>query len=154
MKTVSAVWFLNLAIAHFIFCANLPFQIMSIARGWTWPFGKLFTIKRHNKSQWPFRVITPLVVSFFACWFPYHVFALIKLEVTFSLKWLLYDILRSVSVCLAYFNSCLNPILYVFIGKDVNYKVKKPILSILENAFSERFILRSKEIDHTTDTYV
>ncbi|XP_053547079.1 N-formyl peptide receptor 3-like [Bombina bombina] len=39
MKTVSAVWFLNLAIADFIFDAFLPLQIISMIMDGHWPYG-------------------------------------------------------------------------------------------------------------------
>ena len=47
---------------------------------------------------------------------------------------------------LAYLNSCLNPLLYVFMGRDFKDKVRKSILNVFETAFRE-------EVSHShTDT--
>nr|XP_033801735.1 G-protein coupled receptor 1 [Geotrypetes seraphini]XP_033801736.1 G-protein coupled receptor 1 [Geotrypetes seraphini] len=40
-KSVSTLWFLNLAVADFIFVLFLPFHIMYVASDFHWPFGKL-----------------------------------------------------------------------------------------------------------------
>ncbi|XP_006801534.1 G-protein coupled receptor 1-like isoform X2 [Neolamprologus brichardi] len=39
-KTVDSVWFLNLAIADFLFIAFLIFSIISLSQSHQWPFGQ------------------------------------------------------------------------------------------------------------------
>lgn len=40
-KTVNSVWFLNLAMADFLFTSFLLLYIINIARGYDWPFGDI-----------------------------------------------------------------------------------------------------------------
>ncbi|XP_056613398.1 C3a anaphylatoxin chemotactic receptor-like [Triplophysa dalaica] len=96
---------------------------------------------KRGKQLRPFRVIIPVILAFFICWLPFHVQQLCH---TSALKnhW-------SVSVqegveaagpfvaCLAYLNSSLNPILYVFMCDEFKKKLKKSLLLVLEGAFTE-----------------
>ncbi|KAI4811617.1 hypothetical protein KUCAC02_014496 [Chaenocephalus aceratus] len=229
-KTVTTVWFLNLAIADFIFTARLPLSVVYIAMNFHWPFGKFmcklnrtisflnifasvyilmvisvdrcvsvvwpvwaqnhrsvrkascnpvnqlrllrhqamtitqlllgfvvpFTVivscyaviihrLRRNRtlasqSSRPFKIIAAVITTFFLCWAPFHIMALIEL-VNFSqrIETLGYVITIGVPIAsnLAFLNSCLNPLLYVFIGQDFKNKVCKSILAVLETAFQE-----------------
>ncbi|XP_030434608.1 chemokine-like receptor 1 [Gopherus evgoodei] len=95
------------------------------------------------RSTKPFRIIVAVTVSFFLCYFPYHVFCLLEMSKNSSnqeLKMALYIGIPLVS-SLAFFNSCINPILYVFVGQDFKEKFRQSILSAFEGAFSEDSIL-------------
>uniref|UniRef100_A0A8B9FXG8 G-protein coupled receptors family 1 profile domain-containing protein n=1 Tax=Amazona collaria TaxID=241587 RepID=A0A8B9FXG8_9PSIT len=64
-------------------------------------------------SAKPYRIIIAVTVSFFLCYFPYHVFSLLELSKNSSsheMKMALYIGIPLVS-SLAFFNSCINPIL-------------------------------------------
>ncbi|XP_066457329.1 C3a anaphylatoxin chemotactic receptor [Eleutherodactylus coqui] len=79
------------------------------------------------------KIVYGIIVAFCATWAPYHIIGTI----------MLYDHsqtvtkLNNVSVGLAFFNSCINPILYVFMGKDFKTKMKQSLQQLMESAFSE-----------------
>lgn len=90
----------------------------------------------------PFKIIAAVIAVFFLCWAPYHIMVLIEMfnhmgseynstlenVTTFGIP---------IATSLAFLNSCLNPLLYVFIGQDFKEKVRKSILKVLETAFTE-----------------
>ncbi|XP_053545984.1 chemerin-like receptor 1 [Bombina bombina] len=128
-------------------------QIMISVRflcGFLLPFGlivvfySLMALKlRRSHLAWssrPFRVMAAVVAVFFLCWFPYHVFSV--LEVVMH-HWESQELRTAVLIgsplatSLAYFNSCLNPFLYVFLGRDFKESLRRSLLSAFERAFSE-----------------
>ncbi|XP_063174019.1 chemerin-like receptor 2 [Candoia aspera] len=68
-----------------------------------------------------FWTILIVVVVFFVCWTPYHLFSILELSAhhTASLHDLLQDAVP-LSVGFAFMNSCLNPILYVLLSKKLS----------------------------------
>ncbi|KAM3923172.1 C3a anaphylatoxin chemotactic receptor-like [Leptodactylus fuscus] len=92
----------------------IPFTIIVICYGFI--FFKLRTVKRPRRSQRPYYVIAAIVICFFICWFPYCFWPLVVID---QQNQHIDDIIYEISVCLSYLNSCLNPILYVFIYKDL-----------------------------------
>ncbi|ROJ25284.1 C3a anaphylatoxin chemotactic receptor [Anabarilius grahami] len=83
-----------------------------------------------------FHIMLAIIVAFFLCWLPYHIVHLIiiykdKSSVLVALA------VDPLAISLAYVNSCLNPILYVFIGKDFKSNVKLSLRRVFERAFSE-----------------
>ncbi|XP_020793262.1 chemerin-like receptor 1 [Boleophthalmus pectinirostris] len=95
-----------------------------------------------SQSSRPFKIIAAVITTFFLCWAPYHIIALIELVYhTASPTSDIFDhiiiIGHPISTSLAFLNSCLNPLLYVFMGQDFKDKVRKSILKVLETAFQE-----------------
>ncbi|XP_030605121.1 chemokine-like receptor 1 [Archocentrus centrarchus] len=254
-KTVDSVWFLNLAIADFLFTAFLIFSIISLSQNHQWPFGafmcklnnfvsvvnmfaSIFTLTAmsldrclsiwvvvwaHNKrtvckaqlisagiwviaavcstpyatfrtvlehngkkncyyftsseNKWslyafrfvmgfliPFlvifisyvaigiramrmprtrkprsrRIIFSIIVAFFICWLPFHIFNFIELKArTNSDLCSIVKIWGPLTVSLAFLNSCLNPILYVFMCEEFQKKLRQSICFVLESALAE-----------------
>ena len=92
----------------------------------------------------PFRIIAAVITAFFVCWAPFHIMAIIEMinhmkpESDFSPT--LHHVTMigvPITSSLAFLNSCLNPLLYVFMGQDFKDKVRKSILKVLETAFTE-----------------
>ncbi|XP_003803302.1 N-formyl peptide receptor 2 [Otolemur garnettii] len=115
-----------------------PGSIVAICYG-------LIAAKMHKKgmikSSHTLRVLTAVVASFFICWFPFH---LITLLITiWSDKILLYGKYKILTMlvyptsALAFFNSCLNPMLYVFMGRDFRKTMIQSLPTSLEKALSE-----------------
>ncbi|XP_004541751.2 C3a anaphylatoxin chemotactic receptor-like [Maylandia zebra] len=257
-KTVETVWFLNLAIADFLFTAFLIFSIISLSQSHQWPFGQfmcklntfvsvvnmfasIFTLMvmsldrylsiwmvvwAHNKrtvckaqlicvgiwviaavcstpyatfrtvsesngshychynftskeSTWslytfrflmgfviPFlvilvtyvaigiramrmprtrrqrscRIIFAIIFTFFICWLPFHVFNFIEPASTNPDLRNIVRIMGPLTVSLAFLNSCLNPILYVFMCEEFMKKLGQSICFVLESALAEDHI--------------
>ncbi|XP_074510164.1 chemerin-like receptor 1 [Sebastes fasciatus] len=95
-----------------------------------------------SKSSRPFKIIVAVITTFFLCWAPYHIMALIEM-VNFRPTYqrqtlhLVTAIGTPIATSLAFLNSGLNPLLYVFMGQDFKDRVHKSILNVLENAFQD-----------------
>ncbi|MGH0179273.1 UNVERIFIED_CONTAM: hypothetical protein FKN15_001294 [Acipenser sinensis] len=112
----------------------------------------LITLKvrrsQFSKSSKTLKIILAVIVSFFICWIPYHVIGVLhSFAAPMSDLANTVQILDPLVICLAYINSCLNPLLYVFMGQDFKDKIRTSLRNILESAFSEdvtRSTLHSK----------
>ncbi|KAF6716187.1 Chemokine-like receptor 1 [Oryzias melastigma] len=93
-----------------------------------------------SQSSRPFRIIAAIIVTFFLCWSPFHIMGLIELVTHMVDSETLGHVITigiPIATSLAFLNSCLNPLLYVFMGQDFKDKVRKSILNVLETAFQE-----------------
>ncbi|XP_073678561.1 formyl peptide receptor 2-like [Garra rufa] len=86
-----------------------------------------------GKSR-PLRVLAVLVFAFFLCWAPYHFLGLVKLvnedNKAVENGWVM-------ASNLAYFNSCVNPVLYFCMGLDLNRRCNQSLSVIFRRAFME-----------------
>ncbi|XP_064156318.1 chemerin-like receptor 1 [Anguilla rostrata] len=95
-----------------------------------------------SRSGRPFKIIAAVITAFFLCWAPYHILVLIEMVNHMATEYsTTLDHITTIGIpiatSLAFLNSCLNPLLYVFMGQDFKDKVRKSILSVLETAFTE-----------------
>uniref|UniRef100_A0A673AYP4 Formyl peptide receptor 1 n=1 Tax=Sphaeramia orbicularis TaxID=375764 RepID=A0A673AYP4_9TELE len=105
----------------------------------------IYCLRNHafaNQSGRTFKIIIAIIITFFLCCVPYHIMTLIdmlRMHMAKPPKSLVHVLVigAPIATSLAYFNSCMNPLLYVFIGHDFKNKVCKSVLKILENAFQE-----------------
>ncbi|NXY16256.1 C3AR protein, partial [Atrichornis clamosus] len=123
-------------ITRAVFGFVLPFGIMAVCYA-------LIVIRTHaNQFHKPhnrmLRTIALVVAAFFICWAPYHVVGILSVVPSLGTglveSLILWDHL---STALAYANSCINPLLYVFVGRDFRAKVQQSVQRILEGAFTE-----------------
>ncbi|XP_026129893.1 C3a anaphylatoxin chemotactic receptor-like [Carassius auratus] len=96
--------------------------------------------RSHFHSGRAFRIMFAVIVAFFLCWLPYHIVDLIVMYGEKSSSSVA-SVVDSLAVSLAYVNSCLNPILYVFMGQD--FKSKFKLSRVFERVFSEEGIQAS-----------
>ncbi|KAJ7309837.1 hypothetical protein JRQ81_007909 [Phrynocephalus forsythii] len=94
----------------------------------------IFRLKKNRltKSKKPMKIIIAIITTFFLCWCPYHVFHLLETQHHYVPQYLLKIGLPLVTAVAAS-NSCMNPVLYVFMGEDFK-KFKMTVLSRLANA--------------------
>ncbi|XP_042601683.1 C3a anaphylatoxin chemotactic receptor isoform X1 [Cyprinus carpio] len=86
-----------------------------------------------GKSR-PLRILAVLVCAFFLCWAPYHFLGLVKLvdknNKAVKEGW-------TMASNLAYFNSCVNPVLYFCMGLDVSRRCNQSLSGIFHRALME-----------------
>ncbi|XP_032659211.1 chemerin-like receptor 1 [Chelonoidis abingdonii] len=122
-----------MTISRFILGFCIPFSVIVCCYG-----AILAKLKRNQlaRSGKPFKVIAAVIVAFFLCWLPYHIFSFLEMNRTPSLDPIL-KVGLPLTASLAFINSCLNPILYVFMGQDFKEKLRRSLFSAFESAFSE-----------------
>lgn len=84
---------------------------------------------RSNKTR---RVIAGVILSFFLCWLPLHVmdFLYLVTPINSSYRPSVY-LGHTLALCLAYFNSCLNPLLYVCLGRGFKDSMSRSLRNLL-----------------------
>ncbi len=87
-----------------------------------------------GKQLRSYRVIITVTLAFFICWFPFNV-CIFYSKTAEKNHWS--AIFKIVSIYLVCLNSCLNPVLYVFMCDEFKKKLKQSLLLVLETAFHE-----------------
>ncbi|XP_073457186.1 chemerin-like receptor 1 [Aquarana catesbeiana] len=121
-------------IMRFIILFVIPFTIIIFC--YTVIFLRIQRIRRVTSTK-PYKVIAAVIISFFICWFPYHLFSIINLYGMINDFWPVVLIGYVISTLLAFSNSCVNPLLYVFIGQNFKQKFWSDIKSGFKRAFTE-----------------
>ncbi|XP_074075553.1 formyl peptide receptor 2-like [Macrotis lagotis] len=126
----------TLVLTRFIFGFVIPFLIITVCYGLITV--RLWSGMKKVKSSRPFKILTAVVAAFFLCWFPFHVMGMIEASIYKHphLEEVL-PYLSPLSSSLAFVNSCLNPLLYVFIGRDFRERLFRSLPAALERALSE-----------------
>ncbi|XP_077396965.1 C5a anaphylatoxin chemotactic receptor 1-like [Festucalex cinctus] len=113
---------------RFLFEFLLPFLIIGICHLLVYRRAR----RSRTRSKRALRVIVAVVLSFFLCWLPLHV---IKLSLLVTPRHSHHNsslyIAEVLTICLSYFNRCLNPLLYVCLGRGFKDSMKRSLCNIL-----------------------
>ncbi|XP_023153855.1 C3a anaphylatoxin chemotactic receptor-like [Amphiprion ocellaris] len=86
-----------------------------------------------GKSR-PLRILASLVVAFFLCWAPYHCLLLVKMV---DNKNPVVKIWHPLAKGIAYFNSCVNPLLYFCMGLEVRGRLRQSLTGVYRRALAD-----------------
>lgn len=86
-----------------------------------------------GKSR-PLRILASLVIAFFLCWAPYHCLLLVKMV---DNKNLVLKFWHPVASGIAYFNSCVNPLLYFCMGLEVRGRFRQSLTGVYRRALAD-----------------
>ncbi|XP_074517416.1 B2 bradykinin receptor-like [Sebastes fasciatus] len=115
----------------FVFGLIIPISIISFCTVKILQALKIHTIERFNAERTEQKATTlmlAVLLAFLICWVPFHVVTMLNVLVRADvlggchLKFVL-TICTQFFVYLAFFNSVLNPVLYVIVGKNFRKKV-------------------------------
>ncbi|XP_019751064.1 G-protein coupled receptor 1 [Hippocampus comes] len=84
------------------------------------------------------KTVSAMILAFFLCWAPFHIFSLMELSIHSSLY--LHNVLKMgfpLATSLGFFHSCINPVLYVLLGKKVRTILKRACLDITKSSLRE-----------------
>lgn len=115
----------------------LPFLVIVVCHLVVYSKAQSGFSSSRTRSKRTLRVIIAVVLSFFLCWLPLHILDFILL-VTPRKSVHSPNIYKAhtLALCLAYFNSCLNPLLYVCLGRSFKDSMNRSLRNIL-NFISE-----------------
>ncbi|KAG7322567.1 hypothetical protein KOW79_013913 [Hemibagrus wyckioides] len=96
----------------------------------------------HIQAGRSFRIMLAVVLAFCFSWLPYYVGVLIFIydKSYYAVVAELYPLLISFT----YINSCMNPVLYVFMGQDFKKTIKLSLRRVFEKAFSDDIMVSSQ----------
>ncbi|KAM4015691.1 formyl peptide receptor 2-like isoform 1-T4 [Anomaloglossus baeobatrachus] len=123
----------TILLIRFVIMCVIPFLI--IVTSYVTMFYMIRKSERSQRSQRSSRIITAVISCFFICWFPYYLFLLIILY--YDIDDFLYYIIHTIMSSLACLNSCMNPIIYVFMGPGFRQGFFRSIPARVERALRE-----------------
>lgn len=89
---------------------------------------------RLSKKSRPLRILASLVIAFFLCWAPYHCLLLVKMV---DSKNMVVKIWHPLAKGVAYFNSCVNPLLYFCMGLTMRGRFRQSLTGVYKRALDE-----------------
>ncbi|XP_063800060.1 chemerin-like receptor 1 [Pseudophryne corroboree] len=123
-------------ISRLVLMFIIPFSIIIIC--YSLVTFKLRRSRSVSGSRRPFKVIITIVICFFCFWFPLHLLSFLVI-MNADISGSIWFALNIIAYFLCFFNSCVNPIIYVFVGRDFRKILFKSIPFLLESTFRERY---------------
>ncbi|XP_067102697.1 C5a anaphylatoxin chemotactic receptor 1 [Osmerus mordax] len=104
-----------------------------------------------ERSRRTLKVIAAVVLSFFLCWLPLHLMDFVMLATPqTSPHSANVHVLHSVALCLAYLNSCLNPLLYVCLGRGFKQSMNRSLRGLFQVIGEESTVTRTDTSRYTS----
>uniref|UniRef100_A0A4W5QYX6 Chemerin chemokine-like receptor 2 n=1 Tax=Hucho hucho TaxID=62062 RepID=A0A4W5QYX6_9TELE len=139
----------NVQDRHTAVVRHITLVVVRTAVGFLLPFsaicvtGILLAIKVHQSDDSVClssfsKTVAAVILAFFLCWAPFHIFSLMELSLHSSLY--LHAVLKTgfpLATSLAFFNSCVNPLIYMLVGKKVRQLLKRSCLDITKSSLWE-----------------
>ncbi|XP_035011005.1 C5a anaphylatoxin chemotactic receptor 1 [Hippoglossus stenolepis] len=130
VNTVLSAWMITFL--RFFMGFFLPFLIIVISHLMVYRRTESGLTRSRTRSKRTLRIILAVVLSFFLCWLPLHIvdFLLLITPRHSPHRPKIY-MAHILSLCLAYFNSCLNPLLYVCLGRGFKDSMNRSLRNML-----------------------
>lgn len=135
VHTVLSAWLVTSS--HFLLGFFLPFLVIVLCHLVVYRRADSGVSCGRSRSKKTLRVIVAVVLSFFLCWLPLHIvdFLLLVTPRSSANSPKVY-MAHVLTLCLAYFNSCLNPLLYVCLGRSFKDNMRRSLCNVF-NFISE-----------------
>uniref|UniRef100_A0A3Q4HJ94 G-protein coupled receptors family 1 profile domain-containing protein n=1 Tax=Neolamprologus brichardi TaxID=32507 RepID=A0A3Q4HJ94_NEOBR len=138
--TVDSAW--PVSAFRFLIGFTIPFLVILVCHLVVFSMTQRRMTRGRTGSNKTLRVVISVVLSFFLCWIPLHIvdFLILTTPRVSSASPKLH-LAHVIVLFLAYFNSCLNPLLYVCLGqsfKDSMNRSLRNILHFIEQSFRKR----------------
>ncbi|XP_017275490.1 C5a anaphylatoxin chemotactic receptor 1 [Kryptolebias marmoratus] len=147
----NSVWFI--ASFQVIMGFILPFLVIVICHLMVYSSTQRGMSRGRTRSKRTLKVIVAVVLTFFLCWVPLHIINFIDLNTPaaspHSPKLYIAHVL---ALCLAYFNSCLNPLIYVCMGRSFKDSVNRSLRNFLHFITEEPHSRGSEAVNNTKST--
>lgn len=128
--TVFSAWLVTSF--RFLMGFFLPFLVIVISHLVVYRKAESGLSRGRTRSKRTLRVIIAVVLGFFLCWLPLHIMDFIILVTPRNSPNSPNVYLAHVlALCLAYFNSCINPLLYVCLGRNFKDSINRSLRNML-----------------------
>ncbi|XP_041797065.1 C5a anaphylatoxin chemotactic receptor 1 [Chelmon rostratus] len=130
VQTVLSAWILTSY--RFLVGFFFPFVVIVACHLVVYSRAQSGLSRGRTRSKRTLRVIVAVVLSFFLCWLPLHIVDfLILVTPRNSPRHHQIYLAHVLALCLAYFNSCLNPLLYVCLGRGFKDSMNRSLRNML-----------------------